>query len=424
MGAQPSSKNSNVLIPGMIGNLLEWYDFSLYGYFASVISGLFFPTDNQTTAFIKTFGVFAVGFLMRPIGAIIFGHFGDRYGRKKTLATSVILMAVSTVIMGLLPTHAQIGIWAGMLLCACRLLQGLAVGGEFSGSIVYILEHAPLKKRGMYGSLVMFSAFAGLLLGSTVAALTGILFDQSAYAEIAWRFPFLFSIVLGGVGLYLRLRMPETPDFIRLQEAGNITRQPLLDSFREHPLNLFKATLLVFLPAMGFYLCFVYLSTYLTIYMKLSLHTALIINSISMVIILFIIPWVGHLSDKYGRRPILASGAISICLFSYPLFLFMMQGTFYAALLTQIAFAILISLCYGAIPATLAEMFSTKIRYTAMSLPYNLSNAIFGGTAPLVATYLIKITGTIMAPSFYLIFSGLIMLLVVFCIKETFEDTL
>jgi MHS family proline/betaine transporter-like MFS transporter len=276
----------------------------------------------------------------------------------------------------------------------------------------------------MYGSLVMFSAFAGLLLGSTVAALTGILFDQSAYAEIAWRFPFLFSIVLGGVGLYLRLRMPETPDFIRLQEAGNITRQPLLDSFREHPLNLFKATLLVFLPAMGFYLCFVYLSTYLTIYMKLSLHTALIINSISMVIILFIIPWVGHLSDKYGRRPILASGAISICLFSYPLFLFMMQGTFYAALLTQIAFAILISLCYGAIPATLAEMFSTKIRYTAMSLPYNLSNAIFGGTAPLVATYLIKITGTIMAPSFYLIFSGLIMLLVVFCIKETFEDTL
>ncbi len=414
----------SVIIPGIIGNILEWYDFSLYGYFAPVISGLFFPTNNPTTALLKTFGVFAVGFLMRPIGAIFFGHFGDRFGRKKTLAISIILMALSTVIMGLLPTHAEIGVLAGILLTVCRLLQGLAVGGEFSGSIVYIIEHAPTERRGMYGSLTMFSAFAGLLLGSVVGAIVGGLAEGTEYANMAWRFPFLFGIVLGAVGLYLRLRMPETPGFIKLQKVGQTTKQPLLDSFREHPLDMFKGTLLVFLPAMGFYMCFVYLSSYLSIYLKIPLHTALVVNSISMIVILLVIPWFGHLSDKYGRKPILSIGAISICILSYPLFLLLGKGTFASALTSQIFFAILISLCYAAVPATLVEMFPTKIRYTAMSFPYNLSNAIFGGTAPLFATLLIEKTGTIMAPSFYLIFSGIVMLLTLFCLKETYNKSL
>lgn len=422
----PKDKHNqkNTISMVMVGNVLEWYDFSLYGYFASVISGLFFPTDNQTTALIKTFGVFAVGFLMRPIGAILFGHFGDRYGRKKTLATSVILMALATVVMGLLPTHDAIGVWAGILLTICRLLQGLAVGGEFSGSMVYIIEHAPHERRGMYGSLAMFSAFAGLLLGSSVGALVETLAGGTTYESMAWRFPFLFGVVLGAIGLYLRLRLPETSSFIKLQEAGGITKYPILDSFREHPIDILKGTLLVFLPAMGFYLCFVYLSSYLFLYLKIPLHTALVINSISMGVILLIIPYIGYLSDKFGRKPILLLGGISVCLFSYPLFILLAKGTFVTVLIAQTTFAILISLCYAAVPATLVEMFPTKIRYTAMSLPYNLSNAIFGGTAPLVATYLIKVTGTILAPSFYLIFSSIVMILVVCCLNESFKKTL
>ena len=217
---------------------------------------------------------------------------------------------------------------------------------------------------------------------------------------MAWRFPFLFGVVLGAVGLYLRLRMPETPSFIELQKTASTTKHPIFDSFRDHPIDMIKSTLLVFLPAMGFYLCFVYLSSYLSLYLKLPLHTALVINSISMVVILLVIPWIGHLSDKYGRKPILMVGAISVCLFSFPLFILLTKGTFVSALVTQMVFAILISVCYAAVPATLVEMFPTKIRYTAMSFPYNLSNAIFGGTAPLVATYLINATGTILAPSF------------------------
>lgn len=414
----------NIIIPGILGNILEWYDFSLYGYFATVISGLFFPGGSQTVSLIKTFGVFAVGFLMRPIGAILFGHFGDRYGRKTTLAASVILMAVPTVLMGLLPTHAQIGIWAGVLLTACRLLQGLAVGGEQAGSIVYLIEHAPEGRRGLYGSWTMFSAFAGLLLGSAAGAIVGGLAAGTAYADMAWRFPFIFGIVLAGVGLYLRLRMPETPSFSKILNAGHVIKHPFLQSLREKPLAILLGTLLVFLPAMGFYLCFVYLSSYLKLYLNMPLHTALIINSISMAVILLIIPWIGYLSDKFGRKPILISGAIAMCILAYPLFLLLGHGTFATALTAQIIFAILISLCYAAIPAALVEMFATKMRYTAMAFPYNLSNTIFGGTAPLVATYLIKSTGTIMAPSFYLIFAGLVMLVVTLCLKETNKQEL
>lgn len=418
------TSKKNIILPGVVGNILEWYDFSLYGYFAAVIAGQFFPGDSQAAALLKTFGIFAVGFLMRPIGAILFGHFGDRLGRKKTLAASVILMALSTFIMGLLPTHASIGIWAGILLTICRLLQGLAVGGEFSGSFVYLIEHAAPNKRGQSGSWAMFSAFAGLLLGSAMGAIIGGLTAGTAYADIAWRLPFLLGIVLGAIGLYLRLRMPETPLFSELLNANRTIKHPLLQALREKPLAMLKGTLLVFLPAMGFYLCFVYLSTYLKTYLNMPLHTALIINTISMAVILIVIPYCGYLSDKFGRKPILATGAIAMCVLAYPLFLLLGQGTFAAALITQIVFAVLISLCYAAVPAALVEMFETKMRYTAMSFPYNLSNTIFGGTAPLVATYLIHSSGSIRAPSFYLIFAGIVMLLTILCLKETNKNSL
>jgi MFS transporter, MHS family, proline/betaine transporter len=418
------NNKKNIIVPGSLGNVLEWYDFSLYGYFAAIISSLFFPGGNQTVSLIKTFGVFAVGFLMRPIGAILFGHFGDRWGRKKTLAASVILMAIPTVLMGLLPTHAQIGVWAGILLTLCRLLQGLAVGGEQAGSIVYLIEHAPDGRRGLYGSWTMFSAFTGLLIGSAVGAITSGLAAGTAYADIAWRLPFLFGIVLAGIGLYLRLRMPETPNFTELLSTGRTIKHPFLQALREKPGAMLQGTLLVFLPAMGFYLAFVYLSSYLKLYLKLPLDVALTANSISMLIILLVIPFVGRLSDRIGRKPTLIMGAVATCILAYPLFLLLGQGTFAAALIAQIIFALLTAFCYAAVPAALVEMFATKMRYSAMAFSYNLSNTIFGGTAPLVATYLIHATRTIYAPSFYLIFAGIVMLIIVLCLKETYKQQL
>lgn len=417
-------KKKNFIMPGIVGNILEWYDFSLYGYFASIISSLFFPTDNPSIALFKTFGIFAAGFLMRPIGAIIFGHFGDRYGRKQILAVSIILMSGSTFIIGILPTYSQIGMTAGVLLTICRLLQGLAVGGEFSGSIVYIIEHSSQTKRGMFGSLTMQSAFTGLFLGSIVGAIVNGLAQGSAYEDIAWRIPFLLGVLLGFIGLYLRLQMPETPGFVKLKEKGTTSKHPLLESLREHPIDIIKGTLLVFLPSMSFYLCFVYLSSYFVLYLKLSLTTSLVINSISMVIILIVIPWFGYLSDKIGRKPVLFTSAILICISSYPLFLLLGKATFASVLTAQIGFAILVALCYSAVPATLVEMFATKVRYTAMSLPFNLSNALFAGSAPLVATFIINKSGSILAPAFYLILASIVMIFTVFTIKETYNKKL
>lgn len=412
-----------LIIPGIIGNVLEWYDFSLYGYFAPVIAKLFFPTSSQFLSLLSTFGVFALGFLMRPLGALVFGYFGDRIGRKKTLALAVILMAIPTTLIGLLPTHENIGIAAGILLMACRLLQGLAVGGEFSGSIVYITEHAPQNSRGLYGSWAMFSAFAGLLLGSGVSALANLLPPESL-SVWGWRIPFLMGIVLGGVGLYLRLRMPETPNFLAIQSAQKISKNPVKQAFSMSLKPMVMAAGLVFLPAMGFYLLFVYLSSYMTTYLHVSLGTALMVNTISMFGIIISIPCVGWLSDKIGRKPVLIVGALGFIIFSYPLFILLQKADLTSMLTAQICFAVLVSLVYAAIPATLVELVTTNIRYTAMSFPYNFSNAVFGGTAPLVATYLIHNTGNQISPSFYLIFAAIVMLIFVCIVKESYRKEL
>ena len=424
MTSQPkTSSYTKLFVPGIIGNILEWYDFSLYGYFAPVIARLFFPTSNQLLSLLSTFGVFAIGFLMRPLGAIIFGYFGDKIGRKKTLAFAVILMAIPTTLIGLLPTHQEIGITAGVLLTLCRLLQGLAVGGEFSGSIVYITEHAPNDRRGMYGSWAMFSAFTGLLIGSGVSALASLL-SPHALNTWGWRVPFLMGLILGFVGLYLRLHMPETPNFLSIKNKHEILNNPTTRAFKSFIFPMILMMGLVFLPAMSFYLLFVYLSSYMTDFLHVPMRVALTVNTISMIGIIIIMPWIGLLSDKIGRKPVLYSGALGFIILSYPLFLLLQHATFISILFAQTCFALLVCLTYASIPATLVELVPTAIRYTAMSFPYNLSNAIFGGTAPLVATYIISKTNNPLSPCFYLIFAGIVMLCCVFILKESYDKPL
>ena len=424
MSNQTDISPRKIIAPAIIGNVLEWYDFALYGYFATIIAKLFFPTDNPFISLLATFGVFAIGFLMRPLGAVIFGHFGDKAGRKKTLVASVILMAMTTTLIGLLPTHAHIGVAAGVLLTICRLLQGLAIGGEFSGSIVFITEHSHSNRRGLYGSWAMFSAFAGLLMGSVMGALISNVMSTEALNSWGWRVPFISGILLGIIGLYLRLNMPETPVFAAAQAQKNLVAQPIFHAFRYAWKPMIMGVGLVFLPAMAFYLLFVYLSSYMNLYLQVPLKTALTINSISMICIILVIPFVGLLSDKIGRKPVLIIGAVSFIIFSYPLFLLLQHGDFGSLLLAQICFALLICLVYAAIPATLVELMTTNIRFTAMSLPYNLANAVFGGTAPLVATYLIAKTNNHLAPAFYLISAGVVMLIFILFLKESYRKTL
>ncbi|MDF1757218.1 MAG: MFS transporter [Legionellaceae bacterium] len=413
-----------LILPSIIGNVLEWFDFSLYGYFAPIIARLFFPSSNQYHALLATFGIFAVGFLMRPLGALIFGYYGDRFGRKITLSVAVILMAIPTTLIGCLPTYEQIGILSPILLTIFRLLQGLAVGGEFAGSAVYITEHAPDNRRGMYGSLVMFSAFFGILLGSGMGALITGLLSIEDMDHWGWRIPFMMGLLLGFFGYYLRSKMPETPIFLKMKALNTVLENPIREAVTMAWLPMLISLGITFLPTMSFYLIFLYLSSYMTTFLHISLHLSLITNTLNMLGIIVLIPCVGWLSDQIGRKPVLYLGAIGFILFSYPLFLLLQQATMLSVMLAQFCFAILISFAYAAIPTTLVELFSTKIRYTGVSLSYNVASSVFGGSAPLISVYLISKLKNTMAPSFYLIFAGIIMFVFISLIKETYKSSL
>lgn len=407
-----------IVIPAMIGNVLEWYDFALYGYFAAILSPLFFPTHNPILSRISTFAVFAIGFLMRPLGALLFGHWGDKYGRKNTLAVAILLMAIPTTLIGCLPSVHTIGLWAPALLIVFRLLQGLAVGGEYTGSIVYIIEHSPSHKRGFMGSLIMSSAFFGLFIGSISALIVYRFFLDVSYA---WRIPFLLSIVLGGVGLYLRLGMPESPvfkDFLAEHKDSDVPIQIILKNYK---VTVLKALGLVMLPAAGFYMSFVYLPDYLKFHLNIGLSTGLVINTVTMLFVIVCIPLFGYLSDKIGRKPFLYVGAVLFLFLSPVLYSLLQTRSISFIYIVFIVFAILVAMSYATIPATLSEMFQTHSRYTGISLPYNIANALFGGTAPLVASSLIYLSGSLISPGFYLSAIAVLCLGVIYSIKETYQ---
>jgi MFS transporter, MHS family, proline/betaine transporter len=407
-----------LIVPSIAGNLLEYYDFSIYGFLAPLLGPLFFPNTNKLLSLIAAFGVFAIGALVRPVGAIIFSYIGDRWGRKKTLALTIILMASASTLIGFLPTYQDIGIMAAILLLTCRIVQGLALGGEFAGSIVYLTEHAPPTQRGLYGSWVMFSTFAGILLGSAVSTVTTHLFS----IHWAWRIPFLLSFFLGMTGFYLRLYLPETPQFAALIKAERTLKNPVLTAFRNHSGTLLKATSLDFLPAVAFYLLFIYLTTYLNLYFKVPLNTALLSNTLSLILVVLLIPILGAVSDKIGRKKIMFVGATAFIILFYPLLL--EQGTWNSILIAQLLFGIAIAFCCAPMPTTFSEMYTTDMRYTGVALPYNIANALFGGTIPLILSVLLEKTGNTTIPGYCLGIAGVIMFLTLLTVKETYLQPL
>jgi MHS family proline/betaine transporter-like MFS transporter len=412
------------VIVAVVGNIMEWYDFALYGYFAPVLAHLFFPSEDPAVSLVSTFGVFATGFLMRPVGAAIFGHFGDRMGRRKALSASVLLMAGATALMGLLPTYAQIGMTATVLLTFLRLLQGISAGGEFTGSISFLVEHAPPSRRGFIGSWTTFSGVSGMILGSGAGALVTYLFSDEALNSWGWRIPFLLGIVTGGVGYYLRFGVEESPMFKALKEQGKVVRAPLKEAFREFHKEMLTAVGVNWLNAAVFYTVWVYNTTYLATVIGLSLSSALLINTLSMLFLIIAIPIMGALSDRVGRKPLLIAGCVGVACLAYPLYYLLSQGTFGSALTAQLVFVIPISMLQGTMPTTMVELFPTSSRYSALSISYNIAFAIFGGTAPLVATQLISMTGDPLSPSYWLIFSAVVSLLVILSMKERYRKAL
>jgi MHS family proline/betaine transporter-like MFS transporter len=412
------------VLAGMVGNAMEWYDYGLYGYLAPVLAALFFPAENELNSLMATFGAFAAGFLLRPLGAIAFGHLGDRLGRKKALVVSVTLMAIPTGLIGLLPTYAEVGATAAVLLVLLRLLQGFSMGGEFTGSTIFLVEHAPPARRGFLGSWVGFSTNAGCMLGAGVGAGLVAVLGRQAVTDWAWRLPFLFGAVLGVAGIFLRLGAEETPRFRSLAKSEGVAPIPLFEALRHQRREMLTAFSLLWLSSIGFFIVFVYLQGYLANVAGLPLRSAMMINWLAMIVVAVVIVPVGALSDRIGRKPPLWAATTGLLVLSYPLFWLLAKGDFTLCLVAECIFALLLATLVGPLYALLVELFKTRARYTALSLGFNLATALFGGTAPLLATVLVEQTGDARSPGLYLMLSAGATLVVLGLIRDPYREPL
>ena len=394
------------IIAGLAGNVMEWYDFAIYGFFAVTIGAQFFPSDDPSISLISSFGVFAAGFIARPLGALLFGHIGDRLGRRAAVVSSVVLMVVPTLLMALLPTYASIGIFAPLLLILLRLAQGLAVGGEYTTSMVLLVEEAQRRRRGFVGSFAPFGALGGTLLGSLVGASLLAYLPQEQANSWGWRLAFATGLIIGIVVFLIRRQLPPDPEILKSEEER---KSPVREAFKTHGWTIFKIAGLNIAQGIGFYLCFVYLSTWLKENGILSSSEALMLNSISLALMMVLNPLAGALSDRIGRKPLLYVGTIGMMIFAWPIFWLMTQSNFIIILAGQCSLAAIIS-CFGGNPAFMVEAFPKHVRCTGLAISYNLAHSIFGGTVPLVATTLVKYTHYNLAPSFYLIFASVVSL--------------
>jgi MHS family proline/betaine transporter-like MFS transporter len=400
-------------IAGMAGNILEWYDFSIYGFFAYAIGENFFPSAKPSTSLIDAFGVFAAGFLMRPVGALVFGHIGDRYGRRNALTLSVVAMAVPTFLIGLLPTYKQIGITASILIVVLRLVQGLSVGGEYTTSVIFMVEGCPSSRRGLMGAFGTSGAFAGVMLGSAVGALVAWIIPIAALHAWGWRVPFLAGITIGIAGYFLRRELQHGSDLPRVMPP------PMAELLRSHWPRILQVSGFKVLDAVGFYLMFVYTATYLTEIVGIAKSHALAINTLGMAAAMVMLPISGALSDRVGRKPLLLLSAGAIIVLAMPLFNLLWHPMRVAPFVGQISIALLIGLFDGVSPAAAAEAFPASVRCTGVGVAHNLTMALLGGTAPLVATYLIDKTDNEMIPPLYLMVAALVSFFVTLTLKET-----
>ena len=417
----PTALRKTVLA-GAIGNVLEWYDFALFGYFAPVLSVLFFPSSDPSLSLIATFGVFAVGFLARPLGALFFGHWGDTKGRRAALSWSVILMAIPTCFVGLLPTYAQIGLAAPIALTVLRFVQGFSVGGEFTGSVTFLVEHAAPTERGYIGSWAGFSAQIGALLGSGVGALASANLTPEELHGWGWRIPFIAGSFIAVIGWYLRRRIPESPAFERLQQAGAVSSSPVRELFTSHRAPFLQVVGLVLLHGVGFYIFFVFLPTYLTKVTDLPMHTALTVNTVCMGVMAILIPIMGKLSDRVGPRGVLATGAAGLALGTVPFFTWFSSGQLPFIIPAQLLVTVFVAAYMGPFFAIVAMLFPVARRYTGLSISYNMASALFGGTAPLVATMVMERSGSTLAPGWYVSLCAVLSLITLSTIRKEIKE--
>jgi metabolite-proton symporter len=407
----------------MVGTTIEWYDFFLYGTAAALVfNRLFFPTFDPLMGTLAAFGTYTVGFVARPVGGIVIGHYGDRIGRKSMLVLTLVIMGLATFLIGLLPTYEQIGPWAAVALVVLRVAQGFGVGGEWGGAVLMAVEHAPAGSRGFYGSWPQIGVPAGLLISTAVFAMfAGLPEDQ--FLSWGWRVPFLVSIVLVVVGLLIRVRILETPTFAKIKASGTEARQPILEVLERYPKQVLLAMGARVAENGAFYVYSTFMLVYAT--QKVHIDRSVVLNGllIASAAELVAIPLFGALSDRVGRRPVYLFGAIVTALFAYPLFwLFDTGSTPLVWLALIVAFTLSHGAMYAPQAAFLSELFGTRVRYSGASLGAQLASVLAGGLSPFIATGLLRQYGSGGPLALYVIAMAFITIVAVLLATETMHE--
>ena len=415
----PTEPNlKKIILIGLIGNVMEWYDFAVYGYFAAVIGRLFFPGNDPNVSLIASFGAFAAGFLVRPLGGLVFGRIGDRIGRQKAMSLSVLAMAIPTVLMASMPTYQEIGIWAPIGLILLRIIQGLSVGGEFTSSLVYLTENAPQNRRAFTAVWGSWGATAGILIGSTVGLVVSNLLPEPKIIAWGWRLPFVMGGLIALIGWWIRR---DTEADLPVQAA----KAPVQHLFRQHKRDVLRVILLNIGSGVAFYTAFIYAVTYIRNIDDMPEGVALEVNSVAMLVLLIILPLSAWLSDHLGRRPLLILGSGSVMLLSVPIFMLLHSSNSLHILIGEVLFAVLVGITNGAIVAYNVELMPSAVRCTGLALAYNIAIGVFGGTTPMIAALLISQSGNPLAPAFWMSGAAFISLCVIlFWAEETHRKPL
>ncbi|GAA2309261.1 MFS transporter [Streptomyces caniferus] len=422
-----------------LGNTMEWFDFGVYAYLAGTLGKVFFPSSSPGAQVVSAFATFAAAFLVRPLGGLVFGPLGDRIGRKRVLAATMIMMAISTFAVGFLPTYSTIGFAAPILLLICRLVQGFSTGGEYAGATTYIAEYAPDTRRGFLGSWLDFGTFVGYSLGSGLVTLLTAVLGDDGLVDWGWRLPFLVAGPLGLIGLYMRLRLEETPAFQReaeqahhdaeeavaagggdpVEEARQSGKGRLKEIFTRHWEAVLICMGLVLLYNVTNYMVTSYLPTFMTETLGQNALTAQLLVLGTMIVVVLSITTVGRTSDRWGRRPVFMAGSAAMIVLAVPAMLLIRGGGILLPAFGCLILGLLLVCFAGTSASTLPALFPTRLRYGALSISFNISVSLFGGTTPLIASALVQATGNDLVPAYYLMVAGVIGLIATFFLHET-----
>jgi MHS family shikimate/dehydroshikimate transporter-like MFS transporter len=414
-----------VVWSSVLGSTVEWYDFLVYGTAAALLfNKLFFPSFSPALGTIAAFGSYGVGFVARPLGGAIFGHFGDRIGRKAMLTMTILIMGFGTFLIGCLPTYDQIGIVAPLLLITLRILQGIGIGGEWGGAVLMVIENVPNERRGYYGSLVQLGYPIGVICSTGVFAVASRL-PEAQFLTWGWRVPFLLSAILVGIGLFIRLRLEETPVFRQVQARHDVAKIPLLEILAKHPRTFLMAVGLKVSEIAYVSVATVFSITYVTVHLGMSRSAILNGILLAAVIELFTIPAFGWLSDRYGRRPLFVVGCLFSILFAFPMFwLFRTHNAAVIAIAIAVAVSFGQGIMFGPEATWVAELFAARLRYSGASLGFQIGAALSGGLTPVIASALLLWTGATWPISLYLIVVAVVTLTATFAAPETSRQPL